>query len=106
MVNEAARELGRKGGQAKSAAKTAAVRKNAAKPRGKWMTAIAYELDGVEKFKAFGVVLTSGRPPSGEEKNHDWLCDKVRKHGLGLQNVEVFQFLNLASSSYKFCAAS
>lgn len=33
MANQAARELGKKGGQAKSAAKTEAARKNASKPR-------------------------------------------------------------------------
>lgn len=33
MSNEAAKELGRKGGQAKSAAKTAAAKANASKPR-------------------------------------------------------------------------
>jgi len=37
MSNDAAKELGRKGGQAKSEAKTAAARANASKPRKKPM---------------------------------------------------------------------
>ena len=42
MVSKAAQELGRKGGKVKSERKTAAVRKNASKPRGKWVTALYY----------------------------------------------------------------
>lgn len=42
MKNPAAQELGKLGGQVKSERKTAAARRNATKPRGKWVTAVAY----------------------------------------------------------------
>jgi hypothetical protein len=93
-----ASEMGKKGGQAKSEAKTAAARKNASKPRGKWVTAIAYEVANVPQFKAFGVVLVRGAPPSGA-KNHEWLVAKVRELGLGLQDAGDLEFLNLSASS-------
>ena len=93
-----ASEMGKKGGQAKSEAKAAAARKNASKPRGKWVTAIAYELANVPQFKAFGVVLTKGAPPSGT-RNHEWLVAKVRERGVGLQDAGELEFLNLAASS-------
>ena len=93
-----AQEMGKKGGEAKSEAKTAAARKNASKPRGKWVTAIAYELEGVQRHKAFGVVLVQGKPPHGAA-NHEWLHQKVRLLGVGLQKEESLQFAELAASS-------
>lgn len=95
-----ASEMGKKGGQAKSEAKTAAARKNASKPRGRWVTAIAYEVANVERFKAFGVVLATGSPPSGA-RNHDWLVEKVREMGVGLQDAGDLEFINLSASSRK-----
>ena len=96
-----AQEMGKKGGGAKSEAKAAAARKNASKPRGRWVTAIAYELANVEKYKAFGSIITMGSPPSGALACHDWLCNKVRERGVGLKDVGEFEFLNLSSSSLK-----
>ncbi len=95
-----ASEMGRKGGQAKSEAKAAAARKNASKPRGKWVTAIAYEVANVPQFKAFGVVLARGAPPSGA-RSHEWLAAKVRELGIGLQDAGDLEFLNLSASSRK-----
>lgn len=95
-----ASEMGRKGGQAKSEAKAAAARKNANKPRGKWVTAIAYEVANVPQFKAFGVVLARGAPPSGA-RSHEWLAAKVRELGIGLQDAGDLEFLNLSASSRK-----
>ena len=93
-----AQEMGKAGGKAKSEAKTAAARKNASKPRGKWVTAIAYELANVEQYKAFGVVLAAGKGPSGAA-NYPWLGQQVREHGVGLRDVAELEFVNLASSS-------
>lgn len=101
MVNQAAQELGRKGGQAKSEAKTKAARKNASKPRGKWVTSIAYELSGVEAHKAFGAVIVRGCPPSSVLASNEWICAKVREHGVGLRGEEDFEFLQFATSSMK-----
>jgi len=101
MVSKAAQELGKKGGQAKSERKTAAVRANAKKLRGKWVTAIAYELDGIEQFKAFGSVIVRGSPPNGTEANHGWITKKVKEHGVGLQNEDTLVFLQLSASSLK-----
>ena len=96
-----ASEMGKKGGSAKSDAKTAAARKNASKPRGKWVTAIAYELDDIAKYKAFGSVITTGKPPTGALACDEWLRSNVRDLGVGLQDAEELVFLNLSSSSMK-----
>ena len=94
-----ASEMGKKGGQAKSKAKAEAARKNASKPRGKWVTAIAYELAGVKQAFAFGLVLVAGKPPSGDEKQHEWVCQQVQKHGLGIDENCGFEFLELVVTS-------
>jgi len=99
MTNKAAQELGRKGGQARSEAKTAAARENAKKPRKKWVTAIAYELEGVPKHLAFGSVITKGLPPKNQEAHFCWICNKLRNEGVGLKDVEGFSFLKLSTTS-------
>ncbi len=98
-----ASEMGKKGGQAKSEAKAAAARKNASKPRGKWVTAIAFEIANVPKYKAFGSIITKGSPPSGA-KNHEWIVAKVRELGVGLQEYKdgELEFLKLSASSRRF----
>jgi hypothetical protein len=45
MKNEAAAQLGKSGGLKKSEKKTKACRKNASKPRARWVTAIYYEIE-------------------------------------------------------------
>lgn len=98
-----AKEMGKKGGQAKSEAKAKAARKNASKPRGKWVTAIAYELANVPQYKAFGCVITKGSQPSGTA-NPEWLVAKVRELGVGLQEYAAgdLEFFNLSASSRRF----
>ena len=59
-----AAKLGRKGGQAKSEAKTKAARANAKMPRGKWATAIAYEFRCTKGELHHGVALKSGKMKS------------------------------------------
>jgi len=54
------KEAGKKGGQAKSAAKTAAVRENAKKPRGKWITAVAFAYTCTEGKPCRGVFMKRG----------------------------------------------
>ncbi len=39
------KEFSSRGGRVKSAAKTRAARRNAKKPRGRWVTAVAYEFE-------------------------------------------------------------
>ena len=76
MKNEAAQQLGKLGGAKRSEAKTAAARKNAAKPRGKWMTAISFAYlcaDGTERE---GVALVTGKGPEGA-KNFEWMLKKI-----------------------------
>jgi len=60
MVSEAARELGRLGGRAKSAKKTAAVRQNASRPRGKWVTAISYTVT-IKSARKSGLLIVRGK---------------------------------------------
>ena len=76
-----ASEMGKNGGQAKSEAKTAAARKNASKPRGKWMTVIAYEGQTEDGRKHFGVFTRAGRRDSGSEASHDALCADAKAWG-------------------------
>lgn len=94
-----ASEMGKKGGGAKSEAKTAAARKNASKPRGRWVTAIAYEIANVEDCLMFGSVVVRGKPPSEALANHEWVCKKLRDEGCGLQDVKDFAFMQLATTS-------
>ena len=96
-----ASEMGKKGGSVKSEAKAKAARKNASKPRGRWVTAIAYEIGNVPAHKAFGSIITRGSPPSGAAACHEWLSAKVREHGAGLQDAGDLEFLQLSSSSLK-----
>ena len=95
-----ASEMGRKGGKAKSEAKTAAARKNAAKPRRKWVAAIAYRLDNVPPAFAFGVVLVAGKGPrinSSAGTFHEWVCAQVRENGNGLRDVQHLEFVELSA---------
>ena len=94
-----AQEMGRKGGKVKSDAKAAAAKKNASKPRGKWLTAIAYQLAGVKEPFAFGLVVVKGKPPAGDEKQHEWICKQVLANGIGLRNEGGFVFLELMTTS-------
>lgn len=96
-----AQEMGKKGGQATSQAKASAARKNASKPRGRWVTAIAYDLDGIAKYKAFGSVIVFGKPPAEAMENHDWACSKIRAEGVGLREEMAFSFLQLSMTSMK-----
>ena len=59
--NQAAVELGTKGGKATSAAKATAAKKNASKPRGKWATAIAYQYASTTGEIRFGSVVVAGK---------------------------------------------
>lgn len=94
-----ASEMGRKGGEVKSKAKAAAAKKNASKPRGKWVSAIAYKLANVEAPFAFGVVLVAGKGPKDPGAHHDWLSAAVRAHGAGLLDVKHLDFLELACAA-------
>ena len=96
-----AQEMGKKGGQATSQAKSAAAKKNASKPRGKWVTAIAYELDDIAAYKAFGSVIVFGKPPAGALACQDWLVGAIRSEGVGLKDEVELNFLNLSSTSMK-----
>ena len=94
-----ASDMGKKGGSAKSEAKAAAARKNASKPRGKWVTAIAFELEGVEKHKAFGSVLAFGKPPSDAGEFHEWVCKQIAEQSIIHHGAKALSFLQLATSS-------
>ena len=93
-----AKEMGAIGGSAKSEAKAKAARKNASKPRGKWVTAIAFELEGVEKHKAFGVVLAKGKGPTNPVAFHDWVCRQIREHSIFHRGAETLSFAQLTTS--------
>ena len=54
------KEAGKKGGSVKSEAKTKAVRENAKKPRGKWITAVSFEYIGHDGERRSGVFMKRG----------------------------------------------
>ena len=99
--NAAAQELGRKGGSVKSEKKANAARENAKKPRGRWMTAIAYELIDVPQHIAFGAVLAMGKPPADNAGMHEWVSKMLQKHGVGLQKMDHFKFGQFSLTSMK-----
>ncbi len=82
MVSKAAQELGKKGGQAKSERKTAAVRENAKKPRGKWVTALHYTAYSSPTSSVIkGLVMCKGNLTTAQEEY------KVREHLLIIHKV-------------------
>ena len=70
--------LGKKGGQVKSEVKTKAVRENASKPRGKWATAISYEITYATGV-LIGVLLLPGKMPTKDDKFHDKVILEIEK---------------------------
>lgn len=73
MVSKAAQELGKIGGQAKSERKTAAVRENAKKPRGKWVTAFGFVVCDDLNNEHFGHVMIEKNLNMDLEKNGEEL---------------------------------
>ena len=79
MVSKAAQELGRKGGKVKSERKTAAVRKNASKPRGKWVTAFGFVVADDKNKEHFGHVMVEKNLSMDLEKNGEELWALIAK---------------------------
>ena len=79
MTSKAAQELGKKGGSVKSEAKTRAAKANAAKPRGKWVTAIAYRGLTEDGRQRFGVALARGK--LNDEAQFDEVCLQTKCWG-------------------------
>jgi hypothetical protein len=98
MVNVAAQELGAKGGKATSEAKTKAARKNAAKPRGKWVTSVAFEFLSLKGETIFGCAQARGKAPNSPERLGEWV-ERLLKKTPGYMNHTVFSFTQLATTS-------
>ena len=77
MVSKAAQELGKKGGMAKSEAKTAAARANAKKPRRKWMTACYYGVIGADDKMHVGQLIFFSRFSLDLAKNGERIYDYI-----------------------------
>lgn len=77
MVSKAAQELGKKGGMAKSEKKAIAARKNASKPRGKWVTAFYYGVRGADDKMHMGLVMFQSKFDLDLKRNHDRICDYI-----------------------------
>lgn len=69
MASQAAQELGKKGGSVKSEAKTKAAKTNAAKPRGKLVTVIAYRGTDSDGKNRFGATVEKGLLNSDQQFN-------------------------------------
>ena len=72
-----AKEMGKKGGQAKSEAKAAAARKNASKPRGKWVTFVHYQVIGADDKTHTGCYWQRGKLDLDLKRNGDMLQDFI-----------------------------
>lgn len=81
-----ASDMGRKGGSVKSDAKTRAARKNAAKPRGKWVTAIAYKLTEHGGREYFGVAMLRGKIDAASEAAFQAVLDA--SDAVGVDDLE------------------
>lgn len=79
MTSKAAQELGKMGGSVKSEAKTKAAKANASKPRGKWVTAIAYRGITDDGMQRFGVALARGK--LSDEAQFDEVCLQTKSWG-------------------------
>ena len=73
--------------------------REAKKTRRKWVTSIAYEVEGVPQHLAFGSVLVRGKSPEGVDANMEWCERKVRENGVGLGDREFLLFSQLATTS-------
>lgn len=88
MTSKAAQELGRKGGSVKSEAKTRAAKANAAKPRGKLVTVIAYRGTDMEGKEWFGATVEKGMLNKDQQfdavcaaaKNWEWVECETSAH--------------------------
>lgn len=77
MVSKAAQELGKKGGMVKSENKAIAARKNASKPRGKWVTAFYYGVKGADDKMHVGMVMFESKFDLDLNRNYDRICDYI-----------------------------
>lgn len=91
-----ASEMGRKGGQAKSEAKAAAARKNASKPRGKWVTFVYYRVQMTNGQEVDGCFSQRGRLDLDLKKNgqmlEDLITEDVLMRGYSIDWVEMLNF--------------
>jgi len=93
------KEMSKKGGQVKSEKKTAAARKNAARTRGKWATAIAYEyISTTDGERRFGSQIVMGKPPHDIIKMNEWATDIIEKQ-TGNRAHPIDSFLELSTTS-------
>ena len=72
-----AQEMGSKGGKAKSDAKTTAARKNASKPRGKWVTFVHFKVLGSDDKVHSGMYCQRGKMDLDLQRNGDMLGDLI-----------------------------
>jgi hypothetical protein len=77
MKNKAAQQLGKLGGQKSSEAKTLAARKNASKPRGKWVTFFAYGVVGADDKLHHGLISFRSKFDTDLQRNHEAICDYI-----------------------------
>jgi hypothetical protein len=102
MKNKAAVELGKSGGLKKSEKKTAACRRNASKPRARWVTAISYEAEGISNIDGrlvvrSGLLLTKGKEIGELPKNYDKIVKMITEQW----NIDVTEILEFTSISKK-----
>jgi hypothetical protein len=91
-----ASEMGKKGGQAKSEAKAAAARKNASKPRGKWVTFVHYRVKMKSGQAVAGCFSQRGKLDLDLIRNgqmlEDLITEELLMQGHGGDWVEMLDF--------------
>ena len=92
------KEFSRKGGKVKSAAKTRAARRNAKKPRGRWVTAVSYEV-GTEvngkELNVKGLLILPGKLPFTLDKTYDKIIAEIEQE----RGLKVSQLLDCSTIS-------
>ena len=95
MKNEAAARLGQSGGLKKSEKKTAACRKNATKPRARWVTAIYFEALTPHGMDS-GLTLQKGVKKWDLVNNGDEITKFIEEQLNGQTIIEIFSFQTMS----------
>jgi hypothetical protein len=98
MKNEAAAQLGKSGGLKKSEKKTEACRKNASKPRARWVTATYYEIEyrGEDNKRGVrdGLILQKGKHDYDLIDSQDKVVVMIEAHsGCKVSALRKFQVI-------------
>lgn len=97
MKNEAAAQLGKSGGLKKSEKKTAACRKNASKPRARWVSAFRWEFESETGEVRSGIELLKGKKVWDIGEDWEQLKEMIESADMGGHKIkELLAFSSIA----------